>query len=74
MVLAMTDTLNGRAAANLRGEIVRRGLTQEQFADRAGLSRNTLGNLLAGRTTIDLDRLERFAEILDVEPSKLLND
>lgn len=74
MVLAMTDTLNGRVAANLRGEIARRGLTQEEFADKAKISRNTLGNLLAGRTVIDLVRLEHFARLLNVEPTKLLTD
>lgn len=69
----MTDTLNGRTAANLRGEIARRNLTQEEFAAKARISRNTLGNLLAGRTVIDLDRLEWFAKLLDVEPAKLIN-
>lgn len=70
----MTDTLNGRAAANLRGQIARHNLTQEEFADRAGISRGTLGNLLAGRTVIDLDRLQKFSELLGIEPAKLLND
>lgn len=70
----MSDTLNSRAAANLKAQIVRRDYTQEEFAEKAGLSRNTLGNLLAGRTVLDLDRLELFARLLDVEPAKLLND
>ena len=71
----MEDTsLNARAAANLRGEIARRNHTQEEFADRARISRNTLGNILNGRTVIDLDRLELFAGLLDIEPAKLLND
>jgi len=70
----MTDTLNSRAAANIRGEIARRGLTQEEFAERAGMSRNTLGNLLAGRTVIDLYRLDLFARLLEVEPARLITD
>lgn len=70
----MTDTLSGRAAANLRAEIARRNLTQEEFADRAGISRNTLGNILAGRTVLDLDRLDTFARLLEIEPAKLIND
>ena len=70
----MTDTLSGRAAANLRAEIARRNLTQEEFADKAGISRNTLGNILAGRTVLDLDRLDTFARLLEVEPAKLIND
>lgn len=70
----MTDTLSSRAAANLRGEIARRNMTQEAFADKAGISRNTLGNLLAGRTVLDLDRLEAFAQVLEISPAKLLTD
>ena len=71
----MTDTtLSGRAAANLRAEIARRNLTQGDFAEKAGISRSALGNVLAGRTAIDLDRLAAFAEILGIEPAKLLND
>lgn len=70
----MADTLNSRAASNLRGEIARRNMTQEEFADKARISRNTLGNILNGRTVIDLDRLQVFAGLLDIEPAKLLND
>jgi transcriptional regulator with XRE-family HTH domain len=70
----MTDTLNRRAAANLRGEIARRNLTQEEFAEKAQISRNTLGNLLAGRTVLDLDRLELFARLLEIEPARLITD
>lgn len=69
-----TEPLNSRAASNLRGEIARRNMTQEEFADKARISRNTLGNILNNRTVIDLDRLELFAGLLDIEPSKLLND
>lgn len=70
----MNETLSSRAAANLRGEIARRNLKQEEFAEKAGISRNTLGNVLAGRTVIDLDRLEAFARVLEIDPAKLLTD
>lgn len=70
----MTNSLNSRAAANLRAEIVRKGLTQEQFAEKANFTRATLGNILAGRTAIDLPRLELFADLLEIEPAKLIND
>lgn len=70
----MAETLNSRAASNLRGEIARRNMTQEEFADKARISRNTLGNILNGRTVIDLDRLQVFAGLLEIEPSKLLDD
>jgi transcriptional regulator with XRE-family HTH domain len=70
----MTDTLNGRVAANLRAELTRRSLTQEQFAEQAQIGRTTMQALLAGRVGISLHRLDLFARLLSVEPSKLLND
>lgn len=76
-VLAMTEhtvSLNGRAAANIRAELAKRRLTQEDVATRAGLSRVVLTDLLAERSRITLDKLEAIAGVLDVEPSKLLND
>jgi transcriptional regulator with XRE-family HTH domain len=70
----MTDTLSGRAATNLKAEIIRRGMTQEEFAEKAGISRITMSRILNGHTDMDLTRLEKFAAVLGVEPSKLLND
>lgn len=70
----MTDTLNSRAAANIRAELARRRITQEEFAERVGLGRSTLTQTLTGETRITLDRLELIATALDVEPAKLLND
>lgn len=70
----MTDTLNGRAVTNLFAEIKRRRMTQEEFAELAGVSRVTLSRILNGHTVLDLDRLEVFARLLELEPSKLLND
>ena len=70
----MPETLSGRVAANLRAELARRGLTQEAFADQAGVHRTTMTRMLSGSTSIDLDRLDQLARLLDVEPSKLLND
>lgn len=73
-VLAMTDTLNGRAAANIRAELARRRLTQEQFAEACQMPRTVLTELLAERTRITLERLETIARVLELEPAKLLND
>lgn len=70
----MTDTLTGRVAANLRGELARRQLTHEEFADRAGMTRQAMTNRLGNRTAISLEELETFARLLEVEPAKLLND
>jgi len=70
----MTDTLNGRAAANIRGELARRRITHEMFAQQIPMSRPALTQMLGGRSGITLDKLERIASLLDVEPSKLLSD
>jgi transcriptional regulator with XRE-family HTH domain len=70
----MTDTLNGRAAANIRAELAKRRLTQESFAEACGMPRTVLTELLAERTRITLERLETIAGVLDIEPAKLLND
>lgn len=74
MVCGMPDTLSGRVAANLRGELARRNLSHEEFADRAGISRQAITNRCLGRTPISLDELAQFAELLEIEPAKLLND
>lgn len=68
------ETLNDRVAANIRAELARRKLTQEDFAVKAQIGRTTMQALLGGRVGISIDRLALFASILDVEPSKLLND
>lgn len=71
MVCHMTDTLNGRAAANIRAELARRELTQVELASRLGLSESALSRRLKKLTLWDLDNI---ALVLQVEPSKLLND
>lgn len=85
MVLGMTTTtLSGRVAANLRGELARRNLTHEEFADKVtaadrppgvpALSRQSVTNRCLGRTPISLDELALYAGLLEIEPSKLLTD
>lgn len=73
-VLGMADTLNGRAAANIRAEIARRRLRQEDMATALEWPRTVLSELLNERTQITLTKLEQIAGVLDVDPSKLLND
>lgn len=48
-------------------------LTQEQLADRAGLSRQYLGLLERGEQSIDLLRLRRLATALRVDLGTLLD-
>lgn len=73
-VLPMTDTLNSRAAANIRAEMARHRVSQEDLATAAGLSRPALSDLLGEKTQITLAKLDAIATALEVEPAKLLND
>jgi transcriptional regulator with XRE-family HTH domain len=70
----MSETLNSRTAANIRAELARRRITQEEFAELLGMGRTSVTAMLLGQTAITLPKLERIAEVLELEPSKLLND
>jgi transcriptional regulator with XRE-family HTH domain len=47
---------------NLRGEIVRSGLTIEQFADEIGVSRNTMSVKLNGKIPFNLVEIKKILE------------
>ena len=51
-----------------------RGLTQEQLAERVGISRQHMGAIEAPNLCrpISLDLLFNIAAVLDIEPAKLL--
>jgi transcriptional regulator with XRE-family HTH domain len=69
----MTNTnLSRTLAGNIRAEIARRGVTQEELATRIGMARSSLSHRLAGRISFDVDDLSRIAEALEVEPASLL--
>ncbi len=59
----------GRRLARLRDKA---GLTQEALAERAGLSRNFIGLLEAGRQTPSLDSLRSLQEALGVDIESLV--
>lgn len=50
----------------------RRGLTQEQLADKAGISRGFLARLETARHDPKLSTLEKIAKALKVDIAKLL--
>lgn len=60
---------DGDKTAGLGGEIRRirtnRGLTQQQLADKIGLTRTSVTNMEAGRQAINLVMLEKIADALD---------
>lgn len=70
----MTDTLNAHVAANIRAEVARRKLRQEDVAEGLRMTRASVSALLNGQTALTLGKVQQVAEFLGVEPSKLLND
>lgn len=58
----------GRRLRQLREE---KGLTQEQIAFRARLSREYLSRIESGKRNVSLDVIERLSEALGVDVQKL---
>jgi transcriptional regulator with XRE-family HTH domain len=56
-----------RIGANVRAEMARRGLTQEQVAPAAGLSQSKLSRRLTGRYPFMAEELDAIADLLGVE-------
>ncbi len=48
------------------------GFTQEELADKVGISRAYMGYIEQGRNVPSLEVLEKIARILKVKPSKLI--
>lgn len=57
---------------NLRRYRVRRGLSQEAFADLLGYHRTYVGGLERGERNLSLQSLERIAEAIDLDVLSLL--
>lgn len=64
--------LAARFAVNLRSERVRRKLSQEALAAKAGLSVSYISMLERGQRTPPLSTLESIAKALAVPPTALL--
>ncbi len=64
--------VRARVGARLREWRLRRGLTQEQLAERAGLSYKFIGEIERGTGNPTVDTLGRLAAALDVDFPELL--
>lgn len=64
--------LRATLAANLRAERGQRDWTQEQAAERVGLTLQHYQRIEWGRVNVPLDTLARIGAALDVEPGGLL--
>ena len=59
-------------AAKLKALRARQGLTQEQLAEKSGVSRTYLARLETGRQDPTLSTLEKLAKALGVKAGRLL--
>jgi transcriptional regulator with XRE-family HTH domain len=72
-VSAMADMDLKRAmAVNLRRERHAKKLTQEDLADRAGLSARYLGSIERGAVSASVTILGRLAQALRIDPCELI--
>ncbi len=51
-----------------------RGLSQEAFADLAGVHRTYAGSVERGERNLALDNIHAFADALGVSPARLVDD
>ena len=66
--------LRRTVARNLRRLRKKRGLSQEELADRAGLNRNYVGMIEREENAPTVDALEQLAKALDINAAELLSN
>ena len=66
-------TSSGSLAGAFAAHRKTRGLSQEEFADVAGVHRTFIGGLERGERNVTLQTVERLADRLHVDPMDLLS-
>lgn len=61
-------------ASNLKYYRNKMGISQEQFADKAGLHRTYISAIECGKRSISLDNIQKIAEALEIETYLLFID
>jgi len=56
----------------LKAAIVRAGFTQGEFAQKIGISQNTLYSRMSGETSFGIDEVDKAKKILSIDNSELL--
>ena len=59
---------------NLKATRTRRLLTQDELAQRAGVSQSTIANIERDNAEPQFRTIRKLAKALDVDPTKLLGD
>lgn len=66
------DDLRHALGNNLRRLRRERGLSQEAFAEKAGIHRTYVGGIERGDRNVTLETVERIADAFDLDPLDLL--
>ncbi len=53
---------------------IRRALTQQELAEKAGISQNTLNRIELNKAEPHMSTLRKLARALNVDPSELIGD
>lgn len=61
-------------AANIKAEMARRSMSQQDLAHALGMSQAAVSKKLKGSTQLRVDELHRIADILGVSAESLLKD
>ena len=70
--MGTTSRILARFGERVRTERMRRGLSQEEFGERAGVHRTYVGMIERGEKNITLLNIEKFSRALGVKISALV--
>jgi transcriptional regulator with XRE-family HTH domain len=70
----MLTDINARIAAEVRAEVARQQLTQQQLGERMGRPQHWISRRLTGDVPFTADELVTFAAALGVPVSRFLGD
>lgn len=56
----------------LKAAIVRAGFTQGEFAQKIGISQNTLYTRMSGETSFNIEEVDKARKVLDMDNSEIL--
>lgn len=70
----MSSVLREILAKNIKDLRLSKHLSQEELADVCGLHRTYISDIERGTRNVSVDNIEKIADGLGVEPSKLLED
>ena len=66
--------LRRTVARNLKRLRREKGMSQEEFADRADINRNYVGMIERSENAATIDMLEKLAEALDAKPVEFFHE